>query len=404
MKIAINTLSENPYAPSGAQGYYINLLRELSEIGQDHQFYLFVSKANQHLFGPYAHDNMHKILFKHSNEHQKRRIFTEHFGFSSVIKKYDIDVLNTGVAVLQCPCKLVVTMKTMHAYTNPKELPLKTLLYRRLVYNWTVRKADIIISNSRSHSQDLIKYLPVDKKKIALVYEALDHDLFKPVSDKSIYYDQLSKMGVTRPFILFVSSLWPYKNAETLIEAFAQLKGKLEQYQLIIAGFSRDDAYLGDLKKRIKEHQLEQRIVFTGGLPHETLAILYKTARLFVYPSLYETFGLTILEAMACGCPVITSNISSMPEIAGGAALLFDPKNVEDLTRQMITILGDDSAYQSRVNAGLKRATEFTWGKTAINTLYAFLSASGKHIGTQSIEDTLTNSRAVHHCRVAQNN
>ncbi len=375
MNIAINTLSENPYAPSGAQGYFINLLRELSVVGKGHEFYLFVSRANQHLFGPYENDNMHKIVFPYSNERQLRRVLTEHFGFAPIIQKYAIDVLNTGVAILRCPCKLVVTMKTMHAYTNPAELPLKTLLYRRLVYKWTVKKADKIISNSRSHTEDLLKYLPLKESKIALVYEALDHNLFKPIDDPAGFDDVLRSLGIHRPFILFVSSLWPYKNAETLISAFAKIRTQLKEYQLVIAGFARDQQYLSSLKEQVSALGIQKKVLFTGGLVHEKLARLYQTATVFVYPSLYETFGLTILEAMACGCPVITSNVSSMPEIAGDAAILFEPGDADELASKILTLLTHNELYRERREAGLKRAGEFTWRQTAIDTLQALVSA-----------------------------
>lgn len=373
MKIAINTLSENPYAPSGAQGYYINLMRELSRVGNEHTFYLFVSRANKHLFGPYEAGNVKKIVFSYSNEKQKLRVLTEHFGFAPVIKKYGISVLNTGIAPLFCPCKLVVTMKTMHAYTNPKELPFSTLFYRRMTYRFTVKKTDIIISNSISHSRDLKQYLGVPDHKIRLVYEAIDHSIFSPVEDKTAFDADLTAFGIKRPFILFVSSLWPYKNAETLIDAFAVIKKQHPEYMLVLAGYAREESYLRKLKNLIHQHGITDSVVFTGGVSHDILAKFYQTASVFVYPSLYETFGLTILEAMACGCPVITSNISAMPEIAGNAALLFNPRDPEELSRKIASILTDGDLRRNLIHKGLQRAGEFTWENTAWRTLEALL-------------------------------
>ncbi len=374
MKIAINTLSEDPQSPSGALGYYINLIREISRVGKDNTFYLFVSRANQNLFGPYEENNVKKILFPFSNERQKYRVLTEHFLFAPALRKYDIDVLNTGVAPLYCPCKLVITMKTMHAYTNPNELPFSTLLYRRLIYPWTIKKADAIISNSKSHAKDLKKYLNVPNNKIKLVYEAIDHSIFFPIKDKTVFDPELSSFGLKRPFILFVSSLWPYKNAETLVDAYAMFKQQCPKYMLVIVGFARERNYLMKLKERASKHSISESVVFTGGVPHTILAKFYQTASVFVYPSLYETFGLTILEAMACGCPVITSNVSSMPEIAGGAAVLFDPRNTEKLNQKLRKVLSDEKIKEIITNKGLKRASEFTWEKTAKKTLEAFLN------------------------------
>ncbi len=374
MRIAINTLSENPHAPSGAQGYYINLLNELSRVGSEHTFFLFVSRANQHLFGPYPECNVRKVIFPYSNERRNLRVLTEHFLFAPVIKKYHIDVLNTGVAPLFCPCKLVVTMKTMHVYTNPRELTRSTVFYRKLLYRLTVKKADAIISNSISQSNDLKKYLNVEERKIKLVYEALDHSLFRPAKDSVPLKINLKKYGISKPYILFVSSLFPYKNAETLIQAFAQIKSQEPAPMLVIAGFKRDEGYYRKLTDLVTENQLQQDVVFTGGLDHEQLAKFYQGASVFVYPSYYETFGLTILEAMACGCPVITTNVSSMPEIAGNAALLFNPKGTGELSKQILRILSDACLRNELIAKGLHRAGEFTWRKTAENTLAAILN------------------------------
>jgi len=382
MNIAISTLSENPYAPSGAQGYYINLLRELSRVGKEHTFYLFVSKANQHLFGPYGQGNVQKIIFPYSNERQKKRVLTEHFKFATVIKQYGIDVLNTGIAPLLCPCRLVVTMKTMHAYTNPRDLAFPTLLYRRLTYGWTARKADAIISNSESHSGNLKKYLNIPDRKIRLVYEALDHSVFFPAQGKPALDKGLSELEIKRPFILFVSSLWPYKNAETLIEAFAKVRKERKNLMLVIAGYSREESYIAKLGGIIRHHNISDSVVFTSGVSHDVLAKLYQSAEVFVYPSLYETFGLTILESMACGCPVITSNISSMPEIAGEAALLFSPRDVGALSDKILSVLEDGGLRKRMIEKGIRRASQFTWENTARKTLDAFLFT------TERTEDT----------------
>jgi glycosyltransferase involved in cell wall biosynthesis len=369
MRIGFNTLSENPYAPSGAQGFYINLMHELSRVGKEHTFYLFVSNANQHLFGPYEMGNVQKIIFPHSNERKKSRVLTEHLGFAPIIRKHGIEVLNTGVAPLWCPCKLVVTMKTMHVYTNPHQLPLSTVLYRRMIYHWTIRRADAIIANSQSFIQDLKKYLKVPENKIKLVYEALDHRVFFPINDKSSLDSEISTLGIRRPFILFVSSLWPYKNAETLIEAFAAFVKRHPEYMLAIAGYAREESYFTKLTDLVRKHGIVESVVFTGGLPHDIVAKLYQTASVFVYPSFYETFGLTILEAMACGCPVITSNVSAMPEIADDAAIFFDPRRSDGLCDKIEKVVSDKTIHEELVSKGVRRAAEFTWEKTSRCTL-----------------------------------
>ncbi|MFQ5603401.1 MAG: glycosyltransferase family 4 protein, partial [bacterium] len=269
-------------------------------------------------------------------------------------------------------CKLVATMKTMHAFTNAAALTPATRIYRRFMYRWTARKADAIISNSTSQTQDLKRFLNYEESKIKLVYEAIDHQTFRPASSADLKKNKqyLKKLGIHSPFILFVSSLYKYKNAETLIEAFAGIENR--KYLLVIVGYPREKAYFERLKNLVSKLNLTEKVIFTGGVSHDETAIFYQSAELFVYPSKYETFGLTVLEAMACGCPVITSNVSSMPEIAGGAAWFFDPLSPAELAFSIRKILGESRLRNELIDKGLKRAKEFTWRKTAEKTLESF--------------------------------
>ncbi|NQV18401.1 MAG: glycosyltransferase family 4 protein [Armatimonadetes bacterium] len=367
MKIAINTLSENPQAPSGAFGYYQNLIKELELLIGNNTLYIFISRKSKDHFGPFQNPNVHKIVFRYSNERKWLRILTEHFIFPVIILKYRINVLNTGTSILFCPCKLVATLKTMHVYTNPETLSLSTRIYRKLAYKLTKWSAKAIISNSESQTRDIIKYVGIKPNKIHIAYEALDHTNFKPVYRNRVTNDFLKKHGISKPFILFVSSLYPYKNAETLIKAFAKLKN-LENLQLAIVGFPRNPEYYEFLIQLVKSLNIEDSVVFTGGVKQTDTAIFYQSAEVFAYPSKYETFGLTILEAMACGCPVITSNISAMPEIGGQAAIYFNPENESELIEKMEFLLENEEEKKKNISLGLKRSTEFTWRSTAEKT------------------------------------
>ncbi len=377
MRIAINTLSENPHAPSGAFGFYQNLIGELETLIGDDILYIFVSKAGSEHFGPYKNPNIRKIIFRFSNERKWLRIFTEHFIFPFIVLKYRINVLNTGTSILYCPCKLVATLKTMHIYTNPETISLPTRIYRKFAYKLTRWNAAGIISNSESQTHDIMKFVGIKPQKIHIVYEALDHSIFKAVTDIKKNKSFLSKYGITKPYILFVSSLYPYKNAEILIRAFAELNER-NDYQLVIVGFPRNEEYYNSLRKLVDKLKLHEHVVFTGGVKQTDTAKFYQSAEIFVYPSKYETFGLTILEAMACGCPVITSNISAMPEIGGDAAIYFNPENKEELTSKIELLIGNEKEKEKIRSFGLKRAAEFTWKSTAEKTYQVLKSLEGK--------------------------
>jgi len=379
MKIAINTLSENPWAPSGAFEYYRNLILKFDEIlSKNDELYVFLSKGSNKYFGPYNNPGIHKIIFPFSNERKLLRVLTEHFLFPIIIIKYRIDVLNTGTAILYCPCELIATLKTMHVFTNPKSLGILTRLYRKSVYWLTRKQASVIISNSIHQTNDINKYIRIEKSRIELVYEGIDHNLFTPRKDSDKRNSPvLKKYNIKKPYILFVSSLYKYKNAETLIDAFVKLASNIkDDLELVIAGHSRDVDYYQFLKSLVRIKRLENNIIFTGGVNHTDVAVLYQNALLFVYPSYYETFGLTILEAMACGCPVIASNSSSIPEIGSCAAIYFASNNSNELKNIIENLIVNQSERERHIKLGLYRSHQFSWEKTAQDT-YTIFKAIG---------------------------
>jgi glycosyltransferase involved in cell wall biosynthesis len=171
---------------------------------------------------------------------------------------------------------------------------------------------------------------------------------------------------VTKPFVLFVSSMWPYKNADGLLRAFARARAELGDRQLVIVGPIRDEKYGAALHALENELGLAGDVVWVGGVPLAETVQFYRAADLLVYPSFNETFGLPILEAMASGCPVVTSDTTAMPETAGGAAVLADPADPASIAQAMLEALGGQDRLRT---AGLRRASQFTWGQTAASTL-----------------------------------
>ena len=386
LRYAINTITENPFAPSGAQGYYFHLIDEMrGELGSDERLYVFCSTANKHVFASLFSENVVPVIFPFSNERQILRVLTEHIAFPGKITSLGIDIYNCGNLApgwVPSRCRVVSTNKTMHAFTKPGSMSFLKETYRILLGKRTARRSDLVISNSESNTNDIVKYLPVPRRKIRLVYEALDHQQFFPNRGSQANQAYLAQFGLNAPFILFVSSFYKYKNAEALIRAFSMLKDR-ESLQLALVGYSREQDYFQFLKGLVRELQLEGRVVFAGGVSLQETARFYQAAKVFVYPSKYETFGLTILEAMACGCPVITSNVSSMPEIGGDAALYFDPENVHQLVDHLEATLSGKEAREQLIQRGLRRAAEFTWKKTAQQTLQVFREVAGLQSGME---------------------
>jgi glycosyltransferase involved in cell wall biosynthesis len=367
MRVGINLLTEDPENPSGAHWFWTRVIPEMAKrLEFNEELHLLVSPQSRHLHQGYG-PNVFHITYPWSNERRIPRTLSEHLYSPLRLPLSRINVFNTLMApIVNFSWSLVIHMKTLHAFTAPEAIPPLTRAYRRLSYPRSARAADAIIINSESLRTEIGQYLQVDDRKFKLIYEAVDHDLFRP-GDAGAARAHVTAYGVTKPYVLFVSSLWPYKNCDGLLRAWALVRSQLEGRQLVIVGAGRDEKYTASLRSLAAELGISDDVVFVGGVPLEETVRFYQAADAFVYPSHSETFGLPILEAMACACPVVTSDVSAMPEIAGGAAVLSDPKQPESIGRAIIEAIGPG---RDRLrDQGLRRADQFTWGATAASTL-----------------------------------
>jgi glycosyltransferase involved in cell wall biosynthesis len=337
-----------------------------SRLDTGEELHLLVSPKSRPLHQGYG-PNVHYISYPWSNERRGLRTLSEHL-YSPVRLPFSrIDVLNTLMApVTNVTSSLVIHIKTMHAFTAPEALSPLARAYRQFSYPRSVRMADVVIINSHSLRSEIDRYLEVDPRKLRLIYEAVDHDVFKPASALEARA-RVAKYGVTKRFGLFVSSLWTYKNCDGLLRAWAMARGQLADRQLVVVGHGVDANYTARLHRLAAELGIAGDVVFVGGVRLEETAWFYQAADVLVYPSFNETFGLPILEAMACACPVVTSNVTAMPEIAGGAAILTDPTEPASIAGGIVEALGP--AADRLRDLGVRRAAEFNWGATASATL-----------------------------------
>ncbi len=282
-----------------------------------------------------------------------------------------IDVFNTLIAPMVKPAPgLVAHFKTLHAFTSPAALNPLVRLYRRTGYPHTAKVADAIVINSESLRQEVETYLDVDPAKLRLIPEAVDHTVFRPGDPQEAAERLRRERGIEGPFVLFVSSLWAYKNCDGLLRAFALARRDLPDHRLVVVGSAADAGYAAELHALATELGIEDHVVWVGGIPHHETLPFYRAADAFVYPSHNETFGLPILEAMACGCPVVTSDRSAMPETAGGAAVLADPEDPASVAAAIVSATGDAGPRLREL--GPARAAQFTWAATAKATLEVY--------------------------------
>jgi glycosyltransferase involved in cell wall biosynthesis len=374
MRVAVNLLTENPERPSGAHWFWTRVIPEMaSKLESGEELHLLVSPKSRHLHQGYG-PGVRYITYPWSNERRNLRTLSEHVYTPLRLPLSHIDVFSSLMApIVSPPCSLVLHFKTMHAYTAPGAISLLPRIYRQMQYPRSARVADAIIINSESLRSEVQRYLEVDSAKLKLIYEAVDHDLFKP-GDAADARAHVTRYGVTKPFMLFVSSLWAYKNCDGLLRAWALARNELGERQLAVVGHGRDEKYAASLRSLAAELGIAQDVIFVGGVPLAETVSFYQAADAFVYPSFNETFGLPILEAMACGCPVVTSDTSAMPETAGGAAVLADPTDPASIAKAVIEATGPGRDHMR--DLGLKRAAEFTWGATAAATLDVYREAT----------------------------
>jgi len=230
-----------------------------------------------------------------------------------------------------------------------------------------VKRATRVIAVSQATKQDLIRHLEIPGQYISVIYEGIDHQVFQPVKDHLFDF----------PYLLFVGSEHPQKNFSGLLKAFSRLKrgGKFEKLKLVKVGKAGGPE--AEFRKRSLEVigylGLREEVIFTDYVPEENLPAYYSAAECLILPSFYEGFGCPLLEAMACGCPVIISNRPSLPEIAGDAAMQVEPNNIEDITATLYELLINQDLRETLVNKGLQRSAEFTWKRTAEETLQLYL-------------------------------
>ncbi|MFN4227336.1 MAG: glycosyltransferase family 4 protein [Candidatus Ratteibacteria bacterium] len=375
MKIGIDITPFLKKRKTGISWYTYYLVKNLAKIDKEN-FYL--------LFGCSIGRYKDKFLLKREINSENFDInvkmlpgnltsaFLLFFPIEFVHGKFDIiHILIHPYYCLHLSGKLVITFHDLVHLIFPEMFsPFEVETYK-FAAKRAIKKADKIIAVSNSTKKDLIKFLDVKPDKVEVIHVGL-YDFFQNSYSKSTIDEVKLKYGIKKRFILSVGTIEPKKNHIRLLNAFVKIKEKINDYQLIICGkpgWKAEEFYkrLSEIKDKIKRD-----IIVTNYIPLKDLSILYKYADIFVYPSLYEGFGSPILEAMRCGIPIITSNVSSMPEVAGDAALLINPEDEDDIANAILKLVENRELRENLVKKGFERVKLFTWENTAKQTLKVY--------------------------------
>jgi len=353
------------YRTAGIHGYIDGLLHYLpAAVPSDWRLTAFVGAANTTQI-----DGLTLRRSRLDTESPLKRIIWE-----QAVQPFDLGGLDlyhalAFVAPLLLNTPSVVTIYDLSFVHYPQRLPASRRLYLRLLTSLTCRRARRVIAISHSTARDLVATLNLPSDKIDVAAPGYNPTVFRPLTASQIASFRHSKNLPDR-FWLFIGTLEPRKNLPILLEAYASLKSRPP---LIIGGGKGWD--YAPIFEAVKRHKLEDSVQFVGFIPSEELAIWYNCAEAFVYPSVFEGFGLPVLEAMACGTPVIVSDASSLPEVAGAAGLCIAPQDVEGWTAALRRVWEDGEWRSKAREQGFVEAGRYPWSQTAQQTAQSYRKA-----------------------------
>jgi glycosyltransferase involved in cell wall biosynthesis len=355
----------------GIGTYIRNLLRHLARIDHDTEYILLCRDADMGVPRQLG-ENFRAVREPSPNYSIREQV---HIPYLLVRERPDVYHAPHYVLPPAVPCRSVVTIHDTIHLMFPQYLPNRgAYAYARSLMWAAAKRSDRILTVSESSKRDIIHYFNVDPEKIVVVYNALDERFsVEPTAEEIARVRE--RFQLDHGFVLYVGNIKPHKNLVRLIEAFDGLRREgFEELKLLIIGdeISKWPA----LRRAVHRLKLHKHVRFLGFQSDETLASLYRLAAVFVFPSLYEGFGLPPLEAMASGTPVVTSNVSSLPEVAGDAAVLVNPYDAIDIKDGIKRVLTDPELREDLRRKGLQRAREFSWERSVARTREIYVEAA----------------------------
>ncbi|MBE6050909.1 MAG: glycosyltransferase family 4 protein [Clostridium sp.] len=367
MKFGIDSRSINLHAGSGIGTYTKNLVENLLKIDNINKFNLIWTG---NVPSEFIKDNVDITLT--SGKYSR---FYETYYIPNLMKKENMNLYHLTQNGIGFPFEfdipVVVTVHDLIPYTMPETVGKGYLNKFLKEMPSIISLTKGIITVSEYSKKDIIRFFPSFPEDKIFVTPLATNDNFKPISKKYCKSYIKKNYMIDSDFILYIGGFSSRKNVKGLILAFSEIKNSLKKpHKLLIGGSLRDEGL--KLKEMVTSMGLENDVIFTGYLDDSILPIFYNASEAFIYPSLYEGFGLPPLEAMSCGTPVITSNLTSIPEVTENASLLINPFDINELSYTLLKLLNDESLKNTLKIKGLNRSKEFSWKKTAKETLTAY--------------------------------
>lgn len=379
MRIGLST-SVIQRGKSGVGQYVLSLVRALLPAASEHEFTLYVLEDDLPLFA-FAAGAMRIVLVPERHRPPVKNILWHQTELLHLVRRAGIEVLHVPSyrrMLWRKPCALVATIHDLAPFHLAGKYDWSRMIYGRFVARRLAHRQDEIIAVSRLTAGDVRSFFHVPKERITVVENGLDHDRFQP-GDRALSAATVSRpRGIDAPFFLYVARLeHPAKNHSRLIEAFNRFKAASgSPWKLVLGGSDWHGA--GVIHELIRVSPFAKDIHCLGFLPAADLADWYRAADVFVFPSLFEGFGLPPVEAMACGCPVLSSRRGALDETLGAAAGRLDPEDVGQIQSQLALAAGNEGWRAWLTAAGLEHARNFNWHTTAAATLAIYSRARAR--------------------------
>lgn len=367
-RIAIDVRKMNDF---GIGTYLRNLIRYLPRVDDVHEYYVLCYRQDEDLLRSLS--TVVRPVFVTPANYS----VSEHISLPLAIRKIGAHLFHSPHYVLPMltRCPSVVTIHDVIHLLFPQYLPSRSAVhYARYMIGRALRKARIVMTVSNASKRDIESLFEVDGKKIRVIPNGIDAALTEELDPEAVERIR-RRFQLSGRHALFVGNIKPHKNVERLIGAFAKLREDPAYADVTLIVVGDEISKYPSLRRAVERHRVRANVRFFGFVPERTLVGLYRVADVFVFPSLYEGFGLPPLEAMANGTPVVTSSISSLPEVVGDAALTVDPYNIDEIANAMRSLLSDVSLRERLIAAGRERAKRFSWEKAVAAIHETYMSA-----------------------------
>lgn len=383
MNIALNAVALAPTRMGGGETYFRNLVASLQDVDASNDYYLICHEQYVKSF-QLSNPRFRPLACGYSKPSPLWYLRAALRNVSTVdmlqpfMDRLTVDIIHHPFSILQPMNHTIPSVLTFHDMQHeffPGNFSPYALRARKRLWRPSAELATRIIAISGHARKCLVERYEIDPDKIDVVYNGCSPQ-FRKIDNHEILDSVRTRLGLHKPFMYYPAATWPHKNHKRLLAAIRIMKDRYGfDGQLVLSGIAMQAN--GEVLQEIVRLGLRDHVTLLGYLPNIDLPCLYNLARLMVFPSLYEGFGIPLVESMACACPVACSNVTSIPEVVGDAALTFDPDSAEEMAEQMWSLWSDDAIRQESVSRGLERAKLFRWDTMARQTIKVYEKARG---------------------------